>query len=78
MSINDWIKSERKRRCMSVREFGKFCGISYQILYDYENYRSIPSITTLIKICNATNNDIYSVLNFTTYLSIINKSRKIK
>ena len=71
MNIYDFLKSERLKRNISIRKFAKLCNISNSTMADYENRKLTPSIKSLLKISEALNIDIFSILKNTTYLDDI-------
>ena len=48
--IGQYIENERKKRCLSYREFAKFIGIDHALLHRYEHGISPVSCRSLIKL----------------------------
>ena len=64
MALAEFIESEIKKRDMSIREFSKVAGLSHTTISQYlsnPDERSV-SIEFLVKIAQATNTDLASIV----------------
>lgn len=52
MEFSENLKKLRLREGLTQYEFAERLGISKNLIYTYESEKSVPTITTLLKICN--------------------------
>ncbi len=54
-AFKELFTKKRKELNLSVRELGAKAGVSYTVIYDFEQRSVLPKIDTLIKLANALN-----------------------
>ena len=60
-ALKNFLSEKRKKLNLSVRELGKRAGVSYTVIYDFEERGILPKIETLLKMADALKVDINSV-----------------
>lgn len=67
-TLAEWLLEEIDARHMSIREFARFCNIGNQTLNNILDPRKdeeiYPSIATLIRLAQATNTDLCTLVAF--------------
>ena len=60
-ALKNFLSEKRKNLNLSVRELGKRAGVSYTVIYDFEERGILPKIETLLKMADTLKVDINSV-----------------
>lgn len=62
LSIASWIKQERKKKNLTLRDLEKITNIDYSMIGNIENNIAKPSIENAIKLCKALDIEIHSFI----------------
>lgn len=64
IGIGKRIRDKRKRKAIKQNQLAILSGISNTFLSDIENERTIPSLITYVKICQALKIDLNDLINY--------------